>query len=196
MSPSLLDRGRERAEADRLPVTFQQADAENLPFAEASFDVVLSTFGVMFTPNQEKAASELIRVCRPGGKICLANWTPAGFVGRLFKTIGKYVPPAPDVKSPALWGTKAHLHTLLGSKMTVAVESKYFAFRYKSPKHWVELFRGYCGPVLKAFAAIDPKAREVLEADLYALLGEFNVAKDGTLVAPSEYLEIVITKKR
>jgi ubiquinone/menaquinone biosynthesis C-methylase UbiE len=192
---SLLEHGRDRAVAERLPITFQEADAEDLPFPEANFDIVLSTFGVMFTPNQEKAAGELIRVCRPGGKIGLANWTPEGFIGRLFKTIGKYVPPAPGVKSPALWGTKAHLQTLFSSKATIAAESKNFAFRYKSPGHWVELFRGYYGPVLKAFAAIDPKAREALEADLYALLGEFNVAKDGTLVAPSEYLEVVITKK-
>jgi len=192
---SLLDLGRERAKADRLPVTFQEADAENLPFPEASFDVVLSTFGVMFTPNQEKAASELIRVCRPGGKIGLANWTPEGFIGRLFKTIGKYIPPAPGVKSPALWGTKTHLDALFGAKATVTAERRHFAFRYKSPEHWVELFRGYYGPVLKAFAAIDPPARTALEADLYALLGEFNIAKDGTLVAPSEYLEVVITTR-
>jgi ubiquinone/menaquinone biosynthesis C-methylase UbiE len=192
---ALLERSRERARADRLPIIFQEADAENLPFAETSFDVVLSTFGVMFTPNQEQAARELIRVCRPGGKIGLANWTPEGFIDRLFKTIGKYVPPAPGMKSPALWGTKAHLDSLFGSKAIVAAESKYFAFRYKSPKHWVEVFRGYYGPVLKAFAAIDPKAREALEADLYALLDELNVAKDGTLVVPSEYLEVVIARK-
>jgi ubiquinone/menaquinone biosynthesis C-methylase UbiE len=192
---ALLERGRERARADRLPIVFQEADAENLPFADASFDVVLSTFGVMFTPNQQRAANEMIRVCRPGGKIGLANWTPEGFIGRLFKTIGKYVPPAPGMKSPALWGTKAHLDNLFGAKGTVAAESKNFAFRYKSPKHWLEVFRGYYGPVLKAFAAIDPKAREALEADLYALLDEFNVAKDGTLVVPSEYLEVVITRK-
>ena len=192
---ALLERGRERAKADRLPVTFQEADAEALPFADASFDVVLSTFGVMFTPNQEQAASELMRVCRPGGKIGLANWTPESFIGQLFKTIGKYVPPAPGVKSPALWGSKAHLDTLFGSKATVAAESRNFVFRYKSPKHWLEIFRTYYGPVLKAFAAIDPKAREALEADLYALLDEFNVAEDGTLVVPSEYLEIVVIKK-
>jgi ubiquinone/menaquinone biosynthesis C-methylase UbiE len=192
---ALLERGRERAKANRLPVTFQEADAEALPFADASFDVVLSTFGVMFTPNQEQAARELIRVCRPGGKIGMANWTPDGFIGRLFKTIGKYVPPAPGVKSPALWGTKAHLDSLFGSNATVVVASKNFVFRYKSPKHWVEIFRTYYGPVLKTFAAIDPNAREALEADLYALLGEFNLAKDGTLVIPGEYLEAVVTKK-
>jgi ubiquinone/menaquinone biosynthesis C-methylase UbiE len=192
---SLLVRGRERAAADRLPVTFQEADAENLPFPAASFDVVLSTFGVMFTPNQEQAASELLRVCRPGGKIGLANWTPGGFIGTLFRTIGKYVPPAPGIKSPALWGTKAHLDALFGAKATVATEQKNFVFRYRSPKHWVETFRGYYGPVHKAFAAIDPKARKALEADLYALLDELNVARDGTLVVPSAYLEVVITKE-
>ncbi len=192
---ALLERGRERAKADRLPVIFQEADAEALPFAEASFDVVLSTFGVMFTPNQQQAASELMRVCRPGGKIGLANWTPEGFIGQLFKTIGKYVPPAPGVKSPTLWGSKAHLDTLFGPKASVAVESRNFAFRYKSPAHWVEIFRGYYGPMVKAFAAIDPKAREALEAALYALLDKFNVVEDGTLVVPSEYLEVVITKR-
>jgi ubiquinone/menaquinone biosynthesis C-methylase UbiE len=193
---ALLERGRQRAQADRLPVTFQEADAEALPFPDASFDVVLSTFGVMFTPNQQQAAGELMRVCRPGGKIGLANWTPEGFVGRLFKTIGKYVPPAPGVKSPALWGTKAHLDTLFGSKAAVAAESKTFVFRYKSPTHWVEIFRDYYGPVAKTFAAIDPEARETLEADLHALLGEFNIAGDGTVVIPSEYLEAVVTKRR
>ena len=192
---SLLARGRERAAAERLPVTFQEADAENLPFPAGSFDVVLSTFGVMFTPNQEQAASELLRVCRPGGKIGLANWTPEGFIGTLFRTIGKYVPPAPGVKSPVLWGTKAHLRALFGAKATVAAEQKNFVFRYGSPKHWVETFRDYYGPVHKAFAAIDPNARKALEADLYALLDELNVAKDGTLVVPSAYLEVVITKE-
>ena len=192
---ALLARGRERAEADRLPVTFQEADAEALPFADASFDVVLSTFGVMFTPNQEQAANELMRVCRPGGKIGMANWTPESFIGRLFKIIGKYLPPAPGMKSPALWGNKAHLDALFGSKTTVAVESKSFVFRYKSPKHWIEIFRSYYGPVVKAFAAIDPEAREALEDDLHALIDEFNDAEDGTLVIPSEYLEVVVTKR-
>lgn len=191
---SLLEGGRERAKADRLPVTFQEADAEALPFADASFDVVLSTFGVMFTPNQAQAASELIRVCRPGGKIGMANWTPESFIGGVFKTIGKYVPPAPGMKSPALWGNKAHLEVLFGSKVKIVAESKNFVFRYKSPEHWVEIFSSYYGPVVKAFAAIEPKAREQLESDLYALLDKFNIAKDGTLVVPSEYLEVVISK--
>ena len=192
---ALLERGRERAKADRLPVTFQEADAEALPFADESFDVVLSTFGVMFTPNQQQAANELSRVSRRKGKIGLANWTPEGFVGQLFKTVGKYVPPAPGMKSPSLWGTKAHLDTLFGSNGAVAAESKNFLFRYKSPQHWLEIFRGYYGPVLKAFAAIEPEARDALEADIYALLDAFNVARDGTLVVPSEYLEVVVNKR-
>jgi ubiquinone/menaquinone biosynthesis C-methylase UbiE len=192
---SLLERGRERAKADRLQVTFQEADAEALPFADGSFDIVLSTFGVMFTPNQQQAANELKRVCRPGGKIGMANWTPESFIGQLFKTIGKYVPPAPGVKSPALWGSKAHLDALFGSSATVAAQARNFVFRFKSPKHWVEVFRNYYGPVVKAFAAIDPKAQEALDADLLALLDKFDVARDGTLVVPSEYLEVIVTTR-
>ena len=192
---SLLERGRERAKADRLQVTFQEADAEALPFADGSFDIVLSTFGVMFTPNQQQAANELKRVCRPGGKIGMANWTPESFIGQLFKTIGKYVPPAAGVKSPALWGSKAHLDALFGSNATIAALPKNFVFRFKSPKHWVEVFRNYYGPVVKAFAAIDAKAQEALEADLLALLDKFDVARDGTLVVPSEYLEVIVTKR-
>jgi ubiquinone/menaquinone biosynthesis C-methylase UbiE len=192
---ALLERGRERAAAERLPVKFQEADAENLPFADASFDVVLSTFGVMFTPDQERAARELMRACRPGGKIGLANWTPESFIGRLFKTLGKYLPPAPGVKSPALWGNREHLQALFGAEATIAAQSRQFVFRYQSPQHWLEIFRDYYGPVLKAFAALDQAKRDALEADIYALLDEVNVAKDGTLVAPSEYLEIVITRR-
>jgi ubiquinone/menaquinone biosynthesis C-methylase UbiE len=193
---ALLERGRERAAAERLPVAFQEADAEALPFEDGSFDVVLSTFGVMFTPNQEQAARELLRVCRPGGKIGLANWTPEGFIGDVFKTIGKYVPPAPGVRSPVLWGTKARLDALFGATAAVAAESRTFVFRYHSPKHWLEMFRGYYGPMVKAFAAIDPDAQEALAADLNALLNACNIADDGTLVVPSEYLEVVVTKSR
>ena len=193
---ALLERGRERAKADRLPVTFLEADAENLPFETGSFDVVLSTFGVMFAPDHETAASELVRVCRRGGRIGLANWTPESFVGRLFKLIGQYVPPAPGVRSPALWGTKAYLRGLVGAQASVAAESRTFVFRYKSPEHFIEIFRNYYGPMLKAFAALDQAARAALEKDLHALIDEFNVAEDGTAVIPSEYLEAVITKAR
>jgi ubiquinone/menaquinone biosynthesis C-methylase UbiE len=192
---ALLEGGRRRAEADRLPVMFQEADAEALPFADASFDVVLSTFGVMFTPNQDKAARELLRVCRPGGKIGLANWTPESFIGQMFRVLGKYVPPVAGVAPPSLWGTKARLDTLFGSQAVVATESRTFVFRYKSPAHWLEIFRDYYGPVLKAFASLNPESRKALEKDLYALLDQNNAAKDGTLVLPSEYLEVVITKK-
>ena len=193
---ALLERGRERAKADRLPVTFLEADAENLPFETGSFDVVLSTFGVMFAPDHETAASELVRVCRRGGRIGLANWTPESFIGRLFKLIGQYVPPAPGVRSPALWGTKAYLRGLVGAQASVAAESRTFVFRYKSPEHFIEIFRNYYGPMLKAFAALDQAARAALEKDLHALIDEFNVAEDGTAVIPSEYLEAVITKAR
>jgi ubiquinone/menaquinone biosynthesis C-methylase UbiE len=192
---ALLDRGRERALAERLPVTFQEADAENLPFPDAGFDAVLSTFGVMFTPDQARAAQEMLRVTRPGGKIGLANWTPEGFIGRLFKTIGKYVPPAPGTKPPALWGAQAHLEALFGAHAAVTSTRRIFNFRYRSPAHWVEIFRTYYGPVLKAFAAIGKDAAAELERDLFALLADVNVAKDGTLVAPSDYLEAVITKR-
>jgi len=193
---TLLDQGKKRAEAEGLAVTFQQADAEKLPFPDGSFDVVLSTFGVMFTPDQAKAAKELLRVCRPGGKIGLANWTPEGFIGRLFKIIGKYVPPAPGVASPLMWGQPAHLKQLFGKDASVAAEAKNFVFRYKSPAHWVEFFRTYYGPVLKAFAAVDAAKQKTLEADILTLIGEFNAAKDGTAVIPSEYLEVVVTKAR
>jgi SAM-dependent methyltransferase len=192
--PALLERGAERAKAERLPVTFRQADAEALPFDDASFDVVLSTFGVMFTPDQEQAARELLRVCRPGGKIGLANWTPDGFIGQLFKTIGKHVPPAPGVRSPALWGSTAHLATLFGHGGSVAVTERQFVFRYRSPEHWLEVFATYYGPVHKALGALNGNKRAELEADLRALLHTFNTARDGTLVAPGDYLEVVVTR--
>jgi len=192
---ALLERGKERAKAERLAVTFQEADAEALPFGDATFDVVLSTFGVMFTPSQQQAAAEMLRVCRPGGKIGLANWTPDSFIGQLFKTIGKHVPPAPGVKSPALWGSEGHLAGLFGPAVTLASTSRQFTFRYRSPTHWMDVFTTYYGPVVKAFAALDSDGRKALEADIRALLDTFNDATDGTLVAPSEYLEAVITKK-
>src|SRR6185369_1214169 len=190
---TLLMRGRERAKAERLQVVFEEADAEALPFGEASFDTVLSTFGVMFAPNHEQAASELLRVCRTGGKIGLANWTPESFIGQLFKIIGKYVPPMPGLRSPALWGNRAHLDALFGKRAGIAAVSRHFNFRYKSPRHWLEIFRAYYGPVVKAFAALDEDAKEALEADIMTLLETFNTAQDGTLVIPSEYLEVVIT---
>lgn len=192
---SLLDRGRERAEADGFSVAFQEADAEALPFPDQSFDVVLSTFGVMFTPNQEKAAAEMLRVVKVGGRIGMANWTPESFIGQLFKTIGKYIPPAPGVKSPALWGNAPHLEALFGKQAAVTGQSRHFVFRYRSAAHWLEIFRTYYGPVLKAFAALDPPARNGLEADINGLLARFNTARDGTFVAPGEYFEAIVTRK-
>jgi ubiquinone/menaquinone biosynthesis C-methylase UbiE len=191
---TLLERGRERAQADRLSAIFREADAEALPFENASFDIVLSTFGVMFTPNQQQAATEMLRVCRPGGKIGLANWTPESFIGQLFKTIGKHLPPPAGVSSPALWGTRAHLDQLFGAGGRVGTQSRNFVFRYESPEHWIEIFRNYYGPVVKAFEALEDAAGVALETDINALLGKFNLATDGTLVIPSEYLEVVIIK--
>jgi SAM-dependent methyltransferase len=194
--PELLERGRERAAAERLTMAFQQADAEALPFPNQTFDVVVSTFGVMFTPDQERAAAEMIRVCKPGGKIGMANWTPDGFIGQLFKTIGKHLPPPAGVKSPALWGTAARLDELFGPEASSIVsERRAFAFRYRSAEHWLDIFRTYYGPVLKAFAALAPDAQAALERDLLALLGQHNRSGNESIVVPSDYLEIVVLKK-
>ena len=192
---ALLARGRERAAAEHLDIAFQEADAEQLPFADGSFDVVLSTFGVMFTPNPKRAAAELMRVCRPGGKVALANWTPAGFIGQLFKTIGKHVAPPAGVESPALWGTRERIEMLCGAQAAyIATETRQFVFRYRSPQHFLEVFRTYYGPTLKAFAALEPAGQVALAADIGELMARFNRAGDGTLVVPSDYLEIVVTK--
>ena len=194
--PALLESGKARAQAEGHSILFQEADAENLPFADASFDVVISTFGVMFTPNQEKAASELARVCKPGGKIGLANWTPDSFIGQVFKAIGKYIPPAPGVKSPALWGTKARLDELFGSTArTIRATNSQFTFRYGSPAHWIEVFRTYYGPINKTFAALDAGKQATFTMDLLALMERGNRSGDGSLVLPSEYLEVVIERK-
>ncbi|HLZ66184.1 MAG TPA: class I SAM-dependent methyltransferase [Aliidongia sp.] len=194
--PALLDRARERAVAERLAIAFQVADAEALPFPDGSFDVVVSTFGVMFTPDQERAAAELVRVCRSGGKIGLASWTPDGFIGQLFKTLGRHVPPPAGVRSPALWGTEARLAELFGTNVAslIAVRRN-FVFRYRSPEHWLDVFKTYYGPLLKAFAALAPSAQSALERDVMALIGQFNRSGDGSLVVPSEYLEVVVTRR-
>ena len=193
--PALLDRARERAAAERLSIEFREADAEDLPFPDGSFDVVVSTFGVMFTPDQDSAAAELVRVCKRGGKIGLANWTPEGFIGQLFRTIGKHVPPPPGVKSPALWGTRARIIELFephGSSIKSAQRD--FVFRYRSPAHFVDVFKTYYGPLLKAFAALDGPKQAAFEQDIEALIQQFNRSGDNSMVVPSEYLEIVITR--
>jgi ubiquinone/menaquinone biosynthesis C-methylase UbiE len=193
--PALLERARERAAAERLDIEFREADAEALSFSDDSFDVVLSTFGVMFTPDQDRAAAEMVRVCKRGGKIGLANWTPDGFIGQLFKTIGKHVPPAAGVKSPALWGTRARIAELFEPHATsVKSAQRNFVFRYRSPAHWLEVFKTYYGPLLKTFAALEPAAQAPLQRDLMALVDRFNRSGDGSMVVPSEYLEVVITR--
>lgn len=194
--PALLDRGKERAYAERLPITFQVADVENLPFPDGSFDVVASSLGAMFTPDHARTATEMLRVCRSGGKIGLASWTPDGFIGELFKTIGRRVPPPAGLKSPALWGTRPYLAELFGPMSAdIAVQTREFTFRYRSPEHWIEVFRTKYGPVLKAFEALDPAGKASLAGDLAALIARFNRATDGTMVAPATYLEVVIVKR-
>jgi ubiquinone/menaquinone biosynthesis C-methylase UbiE len=194
--PSLLERGQLRAKAEGLPVEFKVADAEALPFADAAFDTVVSTFGVMFTPDQDRAATELLRVCKSGGKIGLANWTPEGFIGQLFKTLGKYLPPPAGAKSPALWGTPSRITEMFGATATsIKAERRHFTFRYRSPEHFLEIFRNYYGPMLKAFATLEEANRQGLRHDLLALIGRMNAAADGTMTVPSEYLEIVIIKR-
>ncbi len=194
--PTLLDSARRRAEANGYAIDFQQADAENLPFADAAFDVVVSTFGVMFTPDQDKAASEMARVCRPGGRIGMANWTPESFIGQVFKTIGKYIPPAPGVKSPALWGTRARLEELFGQAAAeIRTTERAFVFRYRSPQHWLDMFRTYYGPMNKAFAALDASGQQAFAQDLLDLMARLNQSGDATLVLPSPYLEVVVARR-
>ena len=193
---TLLERGAERARAEGLDVTFKVADAEALPFEDASFDAVVSTFGVMFAPDQARSASEMARVCRPGGRIGLANWTPESLVGEMFKTLGRQLPPPAGVKSPSLWGVEAHLHSLFGERAaSIAVTRRWFNFRYRSAAHFIDIFRTWYGPVHKAFAALPADKAAALEHDLTDLLNRMNRAGAGSLVVPSEYLEIVITRR-
>jgi ubiquinone/menaquinone biosynthesis C-methylase UbiE len=193
---SLLERGAERAHAERLQIEFRIADVEALPFDDGRFDVVLSTFGVMFAPDQQRSANEMARVCRPGGRIGMANWTPEGFIGQLFKTLGRHLPPPAGVKPPSLWGVTSHLEALLGDRASaIAVTPRLFNFRYRSAAHFVEVFRTWYGPVHKAFAALPPESAALLERDLIELLDRLNQDGERSLVVPSEYLEIVITRR-
>lgn len=191
---ALLERGRQRAAAEHLDVMFIEADAEALPFADNSYDAVLSTFGVMFAPNQDRAASEMSRVVRSGGRIGLANWTPEGFIGQLFKIIGKHVAPPAGVKSPALWGTEARLAELFPGHL-IKAEKKIFHFRYLSPEHFLNVFRTWYGPTHRAFAALDPAGQAALQADILELLNASNRGGKDTLIVPSEYLEAAVTKR-
>ena len=193
---ALLESGKARATAEGHAIRFQEADAEDLPFANASFDVVMSTFGVMFTPNQQRAASELLRVCKPGGRIGLANWTPESFVGQLFKTIGRYIPPPAGIQSPALWGTHDRLAELFGKADTsIRTTRREFVFRYRSPAHWIEVFRTYYGPLNRTFAALDAQKQAAFTQDLLALMASGNASGDRTLVLPSKYLEVVVERR-
>jgi ubiquinone/menaquinone biosynthesis C-methylase UbiE len=193
--PALLEQGRLRAAADRLPITFQEADAEALPFPDGSFDVALSTFGVMFAPNQERAASELVRVVRPGGKIGLANWTPDSFVGGIFRLTAAHVPPPAGLRSPAEWGTEPRLVELFGPHATdIRTQRRTYTFRYRSAEHWIEVFRAFFGPIHKAFAALDAAGQQAFHAALRELLDRWNRGNGSGLCIPSEYLEVVVTK--
>jgi len=191
----LLDRAKLRAEADGVKITTQVADAEDLPFEDASFDIVLSTVGVMFTPNPERAATELLRVVRPGGKIGLVSWTPEGFIGQMFKIVGAHVPPPAGVPSPLLWGTEARVEELLGGEAKVETERKHFPFRYRSADDFFETFKTFYGPTLKAWGALDAEGQQSFQDQLLALAESHNRNVDGALTVDSEYLEVVATKR-
>ena len=193
---ALLDRGRRRAEAEGYRIAFQVADAENLPFENGMFDAVLSTVGVMFTPDQQRAAAELLRVCKPGGVIALANWTPEGFVGRIFKAIGRHLPPTAGVRAPSFWGTESGIQQLFPDAHEISTTKRAYKFRSISAQHWLHEFRTFYGPMLKAFSSLDDNGRVSLEADLIALCADLNESEDGSLVVPSEYLEVIIRKRR
>lgn len=194
--PALLEKGRARAAAEGLDIEFREADAEALPFNDASFDVALSTFGAMFAPDHARCAAEMMRVVRPGGRIGVASWTPSGFIGQMFKTVGRYVPPPAGLVSPAMWGSEDYLRQLFGAQAaSIRAQPRIFNFRYASPAHMIQVFRDYYGPVFKAFGALDPAGQQALEQDLTTLIAGANTAGDSALVVPAEYLEAVIIKR-
>lgn len=194
--PQLLDRGAARARAEGLQIAFQMADAEKLPFADAEFDIVLSTFGVMFAPDQERAARELLRVTRGGGRIGLASWTPEGFIGDLFRLIARFSGPPPGLPSPMLWGSEPHIVQLFGAHAAdIKCVRRHFQFRYRSAAHWIEMFRGFYGPTHKLYGALDSKQQARLSASITELLERLNTSGPRSLVVPGEYLEVVITKQ-
>ena len=196
LAPESIEHARKRAEAEGMEIIFEVGDAENLSYADASFDAVLSTIGVMFCPNQEKAASEMLRVSRPGGKIGLASWTPDGFTGTMLRTVGAHVPPPPGIKPPSLWGTEERLRELFGEDVSqLETTRRTYNFRYPSAEHFVGWFRDYYGPTVRAFAALDEEGRDALARDLRGLLEDRNVSGDGTLVVPSDYLEVVAVRR-
>jgi SAM-dependent methyltransferase len=192
--PALLERARERAKAEGLEATFQEADAEDLPFADASFDVVLSTCGAMFAPDQEQTASELLRVCRPGGRIGMINWTPDGYVGELFRTIGRYLPPPPGLRPPVLWGSPERLRELFGPDVTISAPHRSLLWRWPSAEHQADFFATFYGPTNKALAALGTDRAADLKADMVEVARSFDVSDDDTLVLRQDYLEAVIHK--
>jgi SAM-dependent methyltransferase len=191
---ALLDRARRRADADGLPLATKVADAEDLPFEEGSFDAVLSTVGVMFTPDPERAAGELRRVVRRGGRIGLANWTAEGFVGQMFKIVGHHVPPPEGVPSPLQWGTDARVEALLGAECDLEITRRTFAFRFRSAGDYFETFRVFYGPLVKAWAALDEAGRTSLRDRLMGLADDHNRNENGALTIDAEYLEVVATR--
>lgn len=192
---ALLARGRARAEADGLDVAFEVADVEALPFGDGEFDAVVSTYGCMFAPNQDATAAEIARVCRSGGRIGFANWTPEGFIGQVFKTIGGHVAPPAGVASPANWGRRDWLESVFGDvASSISIEFKDFVFRYRSPEHFMDVFRTYYGPMHKAFMALEPDRQAALDADLKRTVATFNTATDGSMRVPSRYAEVVIER--
>lgn len=194
--PALLERAERRRDAEGLDAQFVEGDAEALPFGDGEFDVVSSVFGAMFAPNQEQTASELVRVTRSGGRIGIVAHTPEGFIGQLFKTNAKHVPPPAGVRSPIQWGTVARLEELFGAAIAdLTVEKRHYTFRARSPQAYIEYWREFYGPTLKSFEVVGDAGRAALEADLLALIAQFNRATDGTMVVPSEYLEAVIVTR-
>jgi len=193
--PELLEQGRRRAEADGLPMAIRVADAENLPFDDGAFDVALSTFGVMFAPNQQRAAAELLRVVRFGGRIGLASWTPDGVIGELFRLVGSFVPPPAGVASPAAWGTETRTVELFGPRASdIHTQRKPYVFRFLSAEHWIQVFRRFYGPVNKAFAALGEPGQQALHEGIVDLLDRFNRGGRASLIVPADYLEVVVTK--
>lgn len=190
--PALLEHGARRAAVERLEVEWVEGDAEKLPFPDASFDVVLSSFGVMFAPDQERAAAELLRVCRPGGRIGLATWTPQGLVGQAMGVIGRYAPSAPGAQPPVLWGAEEHLRELFGNGISeFEAATREIDFRFRSADHWLEFFRAYFGPVKVTLERLDEAGRRAVADETKAILERFNRAGDRALVAPAQYLEVV-----
>lgn len=189
--PKLLDRAAARAAAEGLSLEVSEADAEALPFADGTFDVVLSTFGVMFAPDQETAAAELLRVCRPGGRVGVAAWTPDGFIGQLLRIVGSHVPPPSGVASPLLWGTSEHVEALFGERAAVTSARLHHVFRFRSARHWVDTFRDYYGPTNRAYAALDPTGRADLDAELISLCEAENTSTSGRLRIPASYLQTI-----